>query len=481
MSTRRSKPRPTAPSQRRSRSKARHRAGADAAASQPRLQKVLAAAGLGSRRRCEELITEGRVEIDRRVVTELGSRVDPVQQEIRVDGEPLPRPKRQYLMLNKPMGVISTARDPAGRPRVTDLVPAHQRLFPVGRLDVSSEGLILVTNDGELANLLTHPRYEVEKTYLAQVVGMPNREALAKLERGVHLAEGFAHAKRVRIKSQHKQSSTLEIVLDEGRNREVRRLLARIGHKVLRLKRIAIGPLRLGNLAAGEFRPLGSDEVRELKEAALAALKHDKREPREQKSKAPAERPKPLNHPHLHEAVQPVSEDFDDFQPPHHAGTIIGAEDDDQLQPADRGGQSREPETAQPTAQRSGASVRPLIDVRRGIFPGRRTDDFDEDELDDAPPRPPVTQPKTKPKQQRRLDRPPRKGRPQGGGRSQSTGGPPGTGRSLGKGRSQRKGRSQGKGHAQGNGRSQGTGPSFGKGPASRKGSKRPDRRKGRR
>src|SRR5690606_28513146 len=137
-------------------------------------------------------------------------------------------------MINKPMGVVSTARDPAGRTRVTDLIKSQQRLFTVGRLDMSSEGLILVTNDGELTNLLAHPRYGVEKIYLAQVVGHPTAEVLAKLERGVHLAEGFAHAKRVRVKGRYKQSTTLEIVLDEGRNREVRRLLARVGHKVLR-------------------------------------------------------------------------------------------------------------------------------------------------------------------------------------------------------------------------------------------------------
>jgi 23S rRNA pseudouridine2605 synthase len=200
MSKRRFSSRPT---ERRKPSRARRGqkpASHDDGAGAPRLQKVLAAAGLGSRRQCEELIREGRVEVDRRTVTELGTRVDPTHQEIRVDGEPLPKPRRQYFMLNKPMGVVSTARDPAGRPRVTDLVPGDSRLFPVGRLDLSSEGLILLTNDGELANLLAHPRYEVEKTYLAQVAGSPSREAIEKLERGVHLAEGFAHAKQVRVK-----------------------------------------------------------------------------------------------------------------------------------------------------------------------------------------------------------------------------------------------------------------------------------------
>ena len=134
-----------------------------------------------------------------------------------------------------------------------DLLPSDERLFTVGRLDISSEGLILVTNDGELANLLAHPRYGVEKTYHAQVAGVPAPEVLDRLRQGVHLAEGYAHAKRVSIKSQHKQSAMLEMILDEGRNREVRRLLAQVGHKVLRLKRVALGPLRLGDLLPGEF------------------------------------------------------------------------------------------------------------------------------------------------------------------------------------------------------------------------------------
>ena len=385
--------------------------------SRPRLQKVLAAAGLGSRRQCEELISEGRVEIDRRVVTALGTRVDPVQQEIRVDGEPLPRPKRQYLMLNKPMGVISTARDPAGRPRVTDLVGSHQRLFPIGRLDLSSEGLILLTNDGELANLVAHPRYEIEKMYLAQVAGAPSREALARLERGVHLAEGFAHAKRVRIKSQHKQSTTLEIVLDEGRNREVRRLLARIGHKVLRLKRIAIGPLRLGNLAPGEYRPLSADEVRELKETALAALKRPKqgkREPRDAKPQVTSERKVLQPQPAAAIIEEPIVEDFDDFELPRRPGTIIG---DD--------------EAAQPARRPSVPSVKPLIDVRRGIFPAARNDDFDEDEDDKpTPARPLSTRPPPKSRPQVKRSRPAAKGRPARNGRPQSKDRPQGkTGR----------------------------------------------------
>ena len=237
-----------------------------------RLQKVLAAAGLGSRRACEELITTGRVEVDRQVVTQLGTRVDPEAQEIRVDGERLPRAKRVVYMLNKPVGVVTTNFDPSGRPRVVDLVPGDQRLFAIGRLDRMSEGLIMLTNDGGLANLLAHPRYGVEKKYLVQVAGVPAEELLDKLRRGIRLAEGEVHAKRVSIRSQHKQSAVLEMVLDEGKNREIRRMLARLGHKVHQLKRVAVGKLSLGNLLPGQWRQLAWSEVEELRRDALAAV-----------------------------------------------------------------------------------------------------------------------------------------------------------------------------------------------------------------
>jgi 23S rRNA pseudouridine2605 synthase len=232
-----------------------------------RLQKVLAAAGIGSRRQCEELITTGRVEIDRQVVTRLGTRVDVFSQEVRLDGEPLNVGRRVYYAINKPRGVVSTSRDPAGRPRVIDLVPQHgQRLFAIGRLDLNSEGLILVTNDGELANRLTHPRYGVEKTYLVQVAGQPTTELLDRLRRGVHLAEGMARAEEIHVRSHHKDSTWLEMVLAEGRNREIRRLLARVGHKVLRLVRIGVGPVKLGKLGPGQWRRLTQEEVRALEE-----------------------------------------------------------------------------------------------------------------------------------------------------------------------------------------------------------------------
>jgi 23S rRNA pseudouridine2605 synthase len=252
-----------------------------------RLQKILAAAGVASRRECEELIREGRVEVDKQVVTELGTRVDPQRQEIRVDGEMLTTPKLAYFAVNKPIGVVSTSSDPAGRPRVIDLLPPNApRVFCVGRLDMTTEGLILLTNDGELANGLTHPRHGVEKIYHVQVAGQVERDVLAQLHRGMHLAEGFAHVKHVRIKSRRKRSTILEMVLDEGRNREVRRLLARVGHKVQRLKRIAVGPVRLADLPAGAVRPLTTKEIHSL-ERAVSRGREPKSKQDEKKSRNP--------------------------------------------------------------------------------------------------------------------------------------------------------------------------------------------------
>lgn len=233
-----------------------------------RLQKVLASAGLGSRRKCEELITAGRVEVDHQTVSELGTRVDPDTQEIRVDGETLKLKRRLYYAVHKPAGVVSTHSDPTGRPRVIDLIETQERLFTVGRLDLSSEGLILVTNDGELANRLAHPRYEVEKRYQVQVVGHPADEALAKLHEGVHLAEGVVKVEHLTVKRKLPKSTVLEMVLTEGKNREIRRMLARMGHKVVRLVRVALGPLQLGKLPAGGYRQLTPIEVSALRKAS---------------------------------------------------------------------------------------------------------------------------------------------------------------------------------------------------------------------
>ena len=229
-----------------------------------RLQKVLAAMGVGSRRDCEELIREGRVEVDKQVVTVLGTKVDPLKHEIRVDGEALKRPERMYFAVNKPEGVVTTNFDPSGRERVIDLVPTDARLFAVGRLDRSSEGLILLTNDGEFANRLTHPRYGVEKTYLVRVAGEPGESELNKLRRGVYLSDGVCRVQRIVVKGKHKQSTDMIIVLNEGRNREIRRILARVGHKVLKLRRVGIGRLKLGDLPLGAWRKLAPPEVEGL-------------------------------------------------------------------------------------------------------------------------------------------------------------------------------------------------------------------------
>ena len=233
----------------------------------PRLQKVLAAAGYGSRRACEELILEGRVEVDRKICVELGTRVDLETQLVRVDGTVIKAPRMRYFLLNKPVGVVCTARDPWARIRVIDLIDSEERVFTVGRLDKASSGLMLVTNDGELANQLAHPRYGITKTYQATVSGKPSAEAIAKIRKGIHLAEAVARVVTVKMKKAHPQKSILEIVLSEGRNREIRRMLARVGHKVLQLKRTELGGVKLGEIPAGAYRELTREELKKLKQA----------------------------------------------------------------------------------------------------------------------------------------------------------------------------------------------------------------------
>ncbi len=232
-----------------------------------RLQKVMAAAGIGSRRDCEQLIQAGRVEVDGDVVTELGTRVILGQQEVRVDGQPLASPKPKYYLVNKPPGIVSTNRDQDGRLRVIDLVPPEGHLFTVGRLDRSSEGLMLVTNDGELANRLAHPRYGISKTYRVTVAGHPTPEALKQLRQGVWLADGPVRVAALSVKKRQRKNTILEMVLTEGRNREIRRMAAKIGHKVLELKRVALGPLTLGDIPPGAYRELTRGELNALRAA----------------------------------------------------------------------------------------------------------------------------------------------------------------------------------------------------------------------
>jgi len=228
-----------------------------------RLQKVLARAGIGSRRACEELIADGRVRVDGDVAR-LGRRVDVETALITVDGAPVGvRPGLTYHLLNKPAGVVSTAADPQGRPTVVEFVPSEPRVFPVGRLDFDTEGLLLLTNDGELTHRLTHPSFGVEKEYLAQVAGSPSRAALRRLRDGVDLDDGPTAPARVSLV----EPSVLRITIHEGRNRQVRRMCAAVGHEVQRLVRTRIGPLIDRRLAPGATRPLTVDEVHALQRA----------------------------------------------------------------------------------------------------------------------------------------------------------------------------------------------------------------------
>jgi 23S rRNA pseudouridine2605 synthase len=233
-----------------------------------RLNKVLAHAGVGSRRHCDDLILRGRVRVDGAVVRELGTKVE-ASQEVSVDNQPIHGERLVYWLVNKPRGYLCTNDDPAGRPRVIDLMEhVPQRIYTVGRLDEDSEGLILLTNDGDLAHRLMHPRYGVDKTYVVQVAGKPSREDLEQLLKGVWLSDGHVRARRVkRLKSQG-ESTWLEIVLSEGKNREIRRMLAKLEHKVMRLKRIAIGPIPLGRLRSGKSRPLKGEDLERLCRAA---------------------------------------------------------------------------------------------------------------------------------------------------------------------------------------------------------------------
>jgi len=232
-----------------------------------RLQKVLARAGLGSRRACERLIREGRVRVNGRVA-QLGERVDPEQAQITVDGRPLPPPEPPiYIALYKPRGVISTVRNPHERRRtVTDLVPLKVRLYPVGRLDADSEGLILLTNDGELAYKLTHPRFGHEKEYRVLVEGRPSQEQLGAWREGVTLPDGHRTAPaRVEVHSREGGRTWLRVVLREGRKRQLREVGKLLGLPVLRIIRVRIGCLELGDLKPGEWRHLTPEEVAALR------------------------------------------------------------------------------------------------------------------------------------------------------------------------------------------------------------------------
>ena len=245
---------------------------------QERLQRALARAGFGSRRSCEDLISSGKVKVNGKVAT-LGDKVDPAQDVVVLNGGTINLdPNVRYFALHKPVGIVTTMHDEKGRPDIRGFLPEGPRVFPVGRLDRDSEGLLLLTNDGDLAEALTHPRYQVEKEYLVEVEGTPTPKHLGALRRGVDLDDGAARARSVRIVDTRGGRGQVALVMTEGRKREVRRLLGAVGLPVIRLVRVRIGPITLGRLKAGALRDLTADEVLALARLVAKAerrLRHD--------------------------------------------------------------------------------------------------------------------------------------------------------------------------------------------------------------
>jgi 23S rRNA pseudouridine2605 synthase len=232
-----------------------------------RLQKLLASAGIASRRKAEELITAGRVAVNGTVVTELGTKVDPESDRVTVDGKKVEASEQMWIALHKPRRYMSTRNDPEGRPTIYDLLPASlHALFYVGRLDYDSEGLMLLTNAGDQAHRLQHPSFEIPRVYDAIVKGVVGRDAVQQLLRGVELEDGVARAEHIRMLPSNKaDESKIRIALREGRNREVRRMMSAVGHEVRRLKRISYGPIKLADLAPGKFRRLTDAELELLR------------------------------------------------------------------------------------------------------------------------------------------------------------------------------------------------------------------------
>lgn len=228
-----------------------------------RLQKILARAGIASRRAVEQLITQGRVTVDGRKITEMGLKFDPEHHRIEFDGKPvLESEKKIYILLNKPAGYVTTLSDPQGRPVVTVLLEGiKERVFPVGRLDLDTEGALILTNDGELAQRIQHPSHEADKTYEARVAGHPTEETLKKLEKGIMLEGRKTWPAAIRVLKKGQKDTLAEITIHEGRKRQVRKMFAAVGHRVLHLKRTAYGKLKLGTLASGKFRHLNKKEL----------------------------------------------------------------------------------------------------------------------------------------------------------------------------------------------------------------------------
>lgn len=234
-----------------------------------RLQKALSIAGVASRRKAEELMLQGRVRVNGKVVRELGVRIDPLTDQVMVDNRPIQLdPDRIYLAFHKPKGIVSTMSDEYGRPCLADFFLGYDRVFNVGRLDQETTGILLMTNDGELANQLAHPSFGVEKLYVAKVKGRIEKTQLQRLTEGVRLEDGFQQADRVRLLDQNLRESLVEIVLHSGKNRIVRRMFEAVGHPVIDLTRKSFGPLRLGSLKPGQFRELSKLEVSSLMQAA---------------------------------------------------------------------------------------------------------------------------------------------------------------------------------------------------------------------
>jgi len=230
---------------------------------QERLQKVLARAGIASRRKAEELIRGGKVSVDGRVVREMGIQVDPETQKIECDGVSVEsREKKIYILLHKPVGFLSTVHDPHGRPIVTDLLQnIPERVYPVGRLDLDTEGALLLTNDGELAQKILHPSHEVNKTYVAKVKGKPDKQKLAALARGIAIDGKKTWPAQLEVLQAEVQTTTIQVIIHEGRKRQVRRMFEAIGHPVLELRRTAYGKLQLGRLAPGKYRFLTPRDI----------------------------------------------------------------------------------------------------------------------------------------------------------------------------------------------------------------------------
>ena len=231
---------------------------------QQRLQKILAKAGIASRRKAEELIKEGKVRVDGKVVTEMGTKVDPDAQDIECDGiHVAAREKKIYILLHKPAGFLSTVDDPQGRPIVTDLLPqVKERVYPVGRLDLDTEGALLLSNDGELAQKIMHPSHEVNKTYVAKVKGKPGTKKLAALSRGITLEGRKTWPADIEVLQTEPQATTIKIIIHEGRKRQVRKMFDAVGHPVLQLKRTAYGQLELGDLRPGKYRFLSPEDIK---------------------------------------------------------------------------------------------------------------------------------------------------------------------------------------------------------------------------